>query len=85
METPKDNLPQNPPFGNSLAEQYKELVAAFKDLQKDYEAIGFRNNAIYARSCHALDWADKNHTRMLAIIKGGENADDWAKHLGNEN
>ena len=30
--------------------EYQELVDAFKALQRDYEAIGFRNDAVYARA-----------------------------------
>jgi hypothetical protein len=64
--------------------EYAELIAAFKALQLDYEQIGFRNDNVYARVCHALDWADKNNNKVMALLKAGENADDWAKHQGTE-
>jgi hypothetical protein len=76
----KTNLSQIPSFGNSLVDEYIELVAAFKDLQKDYETIGFRNDAVYARTCHALDHADKSMKRMQEIINAGENIEDTWKN-----
>jgi hypothetical protein len=82
---PKPNLSQFSIFGNSLADEYIELVSAFKDLQSDYEKTGFRNDTVYARSCHALDNADKSMKRMQEIIKGGEAIDDFQKNLGHNN
>jgi hypothetical protein len=46
--------------------EFQELVDAFKALQKDYEAIGFRNDAVYARACRALDHIE----RRLGIVPG---------------
>jgi hypothetical protein len=65
--------------------EFTELVQAFKALQSDYEKIGFCNVNVYARACRALDWVDKNNTKVLELLKAGENANDWAKHLGTEN
>jgi hypothetical protein len=76
----KNNLPHFVSFGNSLTEEYVALVAAFKALQLDYEKIGFRNDAVYAQSCHALDNADKSMNKMLEIIKAGEGMEDVWKN-----
>jgi len=63
--------------------EFTELVNAFKALQADYEHIGFRNDAVYARVCHALDWADKNNTKVLALLRAGENIEDvWKNQSG---
>ena len=67
-----------------MESEYNELVAAFLALQKEYEAIGFQNTPVYARACRALDWAEKNQSRMVELIRAGENIQDWQKHLGNE-
>ena len=79
----ENNLPHFVSFGNSLTEEYTELIAAFKDLQREYEAIGWRNDAVYARTCHALDHADKSMKKMLEIIKAGEGIQDvWKNQEG---
>ena len=67
-----------------IEQEYLELVAAFVALQADYEKIGWANTEVYARSCRALDWAEKNQNRMVELIRAGENAGDLAKHLGKE-
>jgi hypothetical protein len=82
---PTTNIPRLHNFGNSLVDEYVELVAAFKALQTDYENIGFRNDAVYARSCHALHNADKSMKRMQEIIKGGEKIEDFQENLGRNN
>ena len=66
-----------------MIEQYNELVAAFKALQAEYEAIGFRNTPVYARTCRALDWAEKNQSRMVELIRAGANIEDvWKNQQG---
>ena len=55
-----------------MIEQYNELVAAFKDLQTEYEQIGFQNTPVYARACRALDWAEKNQSKMVEIFRAAE-------------
>jgi hypothetical protein len=65
--------------------EYRELIESFLALQKEYEAIGFRNTPVYARACRALDWAEKNQNQMVELIRTGENAIDFNKHRGNEN
>ena len=76
----KTNISHVVTFGNSLTEEYKELVEAFKALQTDYEKMGFRNDIVYARSCHALDNADTSMKRMCETIKAGEGILDVWKH-----
>jgi hypothetical protein len=68
-----------------MQSEFTELVQSFKALQLDYEKLGWLNTEVYARSCRALEWADKNNTKVLELLKAGENANDWAKHLGTEN
>jgi hypothetical protein len=59
--------------------EYQELVDAFKALQKDYEAIGFRNDAVYARACRALDMADRTMERTKQKLYVAEGlADVWS-------
>jgi hypothetical protein len=66
-----------------MENEYNELVASFKALQLDYEAIGFRNDLVYARSCRALDWAEKNNSRMVELIRAAEGIQDvWANQQG---
>ena len=66
-----------------IEQEYNELVAAFKDLQHEYEAIGFRNDPVYARSCRALDWAEKNQSKMVELIRAAEGIQDvWANQQG---
>jgi ethanolamine utilization microcompartment shell protein EutL len=63
--------------------EYNELVAAFKALQTDYRSIGIMNEAVYARSCHALDWAEKNQSKMVELIRTGEGMSDvWQNQQG---
>ena len=64
--------------------EYLELVAAHKALQADYEKMGWINTEVYARSCRALDWAEQNQSRMVELIRTGENAIDYNKHRGKE-
>ena len=66
-----------------MESEYLDLVAAFKALQAEYEAIGFRNTPVYARACRALDWAEKNQSRMVELIRTGERmADVWQNQQG---
>jgi hypothetical protein len=59
--------------------EFQELVDAFKALQKDYEAIGFRNDAVYARACRALDTADRTMEQTKSKLRIAEGlADAWA-------
>ena len=63
--------------------EYRELIESFKALQADYEAIGFRNTPVYARACRALDWAEKNQSRMVELIRAGANIEDvWKNQQG---
>ena len=63
--------------------EYNELVAAHKALQADYEKIGFVDTPVYARSCRALDWAEKNQSRMVELIRAGANIEDvWKNQQG---
>jgi hypothetical protein len=63
--------------------EYQELVDAFKALQHDYEAIGFRNDAVYARACRALDMADRAMEETKRRLATGQRmADVWANQQG---
>jgi len=64
-------------------QEFQELVDAFKALQKDYEAIGFRNDAVYARACRALDMADRTMEQTKSKLRIAEGlADVWANQQG---
>ena len=65
-----------------MESEYNELVAAFKALQADYKKIGWINTEVYARSYRALDWAEKNQSRMVELIRAGENIQDWQMNTG---
>ena len=84
MNTPTNNLPHSLPIVNTFEADYIELIAAFKALQADYEKIGWMDVESYARSCRALDKADKTLTKTLAVLKAGENIQDWQLHQGKE-
>ena len=65
-----------------MENEYNELVAAHKALQADYERMGWINAKVYARSCRALDWAEKNNSRMVELIRAGEGIQDWQENTG---
>ena len=66
-----------------IEQEYNELIAAHKALQADYEKMGWINTEVYARSCRALDWAEKNNSRMVELIRTGEGMTDvWANQQG---
>ena len=64
--------------------EFQELIESHKALQADYEHIGFRNTAIYARSCRALANVDFNMAAILRQLDAGDTAQDFHKHLGQE-
>jgi hypothetical protein len=66
-----------------IEQEYNELIAAHKALQADYEKMGWINTEVYARSCRALDWAEKNQSKMVELIRAGEGIQDvWANQQG---
>ena len=66
-----------------MESEYNEIIAAFKALQAEYEKMGFRNDPVYARTCRALDWAEKNQSRMVELIRAGANIEDvWKNQQG---
>ena len=66
-----------------MENEYLEMVNAFLALQADYEKMGWINTEVYARSCRALDWAEKNNSRMVELIRAGEGIQDvWANQQG---
>ena len=66
-----------------MENEYNELIAAHKALQSDYEKMGWINTEVYARSCRALDWAEKNQSKMVELIRAAEGIQDvWANQQG---
>ena len=65
-----------------MESEYLEMVASFVALQLDYEKIGFVDTPVYARACRALDWAEKNQSQMVELIRAGEGIQDWQENTG---
>ena len=67
-----------------LQAAFMRLVTTHKDLQRDYEHIGFINTQVYANSCRALAYVEEHLAEILVKLYEAELAEDWAKHLGHE-